>query len=586
MASSAFIPKTAPFANDAIVQLNNALSGATALQRAWLAGFLAGFDAQTAGADLSPQSFAPPKAVEPLTIIFASESGNSEHLAQETAKLARKSGFKPKVIDFADLNVADLSKEQRLIVIAATWGEGEPPARAARSYADLFGPTAPRLEGVSYGVLALGDTAYAEFCAVGKAIDERLAELGATRVVDRVDCDLDFKSPASAWIAKTIETLAPVSEPANNVVAVNFSAREAEIADGGPFKLEITEHINLNSSRSDKETIHLALAFNGATRPYEPGDSLEVFPLNDPSLVDSVLAATGLSSDTSLRTTLETERDITTLSTVTAEKFANVTGHAGAKRILEEGHAKTWVQGRQLIDLLEEHRAPLTAEQLLSLTRPLPPRAYSIASSLREVGDEVHLLVSAVRYETHGRSRTGVASGLIADRLKVGQTLKARIKPNKYFRLPDPSTDIIMIGPGTGVAPFRSFVQERRAIGATGRSWLFFGDRRYTHDFLYQLEWQDALADGSLNRVDVAFSRDAPEKVYVQDRLWQQRRDVVDWLENGACFYVCGDASAMAKDVRKTLVRLFADVKAIASETAEGTVATLERERRYLQDVY
>jgi len=242
--------------------------------------------------------------------------------------------------------------------------------------------------------------------------------------------------------------------------------------------------------------------------------------------------------------------------------------------------------GRQLIDLLETFPARLSAEQLIGLTRPLPPRAYSIASSRKEIGEEAHLLIAAVRYENHGRARAGVASTYIADRLARGGQLRVRLKPNKHFRLPQPSSDIIMVGPGTGVAPFRAFVQERRAIAAGGRSWLFYGDRNYTHDFLYQLEWQDALKDGSLTRLDLAFSRDTPEKIYVQQRLWERRREVVDWLENGANLYVCGDAKAMAKDVRAALVRSFADVKALAREAAENAVAGLERDRRYLQDVY
>ncbi|HEX2725229.1 MAG TPA: sulfite reductase subunit alpha, partial [Beijerinckiaceae bacterium] len=237
-------------------------------------------------------------------------------------------------------------------------------------------------------------------------------------------------------------------------------------------------------------------------------------------------------------------------------------------------------------DLLETFPASLERDQLLALTRPLPPRAYSIASSRTEVGDEAHLLIAAVRYETHGRARAGVASTYVADRLKTGGTVKVALKPNRHFRLPDAATDIIMVGPGTGIAPFRAFVQERRATGASGRNWLFFGNRRFTHDFLYQLEWQEALADGSLARLDLAFSRDAPEKVYVQDRLWAQRRDVVDWLESGARLYVCGDAKAMAKDVRAALARILADVKALSPEAAEAAVTGLDRDRRYLQDVY
>ncbi|MDQ4135887.1 MAG: flavodoxin domain-containing protein [Pseudomonadota bacterium] len=583
MSAAALLPQTAPFADDDRLSLDRVLSGASVTQRAWLAGFLAGLDA-VQGAVAKPD--APPRAAEPLTILFASESGNAERLAQDVAKLARKSGFKPKIVDFADLDVADLTRQSRIVAIAATWGEGEPPSRAVRAYNELMGDGAPRLDGVTFAVLALGDTAYAEFCAVGKALDARLEELGAQRAVARIDCDLDFEAPAAAWIKSTIETLAPAQEARSNVVAIDFAARGGAEASREPVLAEVVDHINLNSSRSDKETIHLALGFDEAAPSYEPGDALELFPENDPALVDAVLASTSLAADSDLRDALRIERDITTLSVKTLESFAALTGHAEARRLIEEGGARAWIEGRQLIDLVQAFPASLSADQLRTLTRPLPPRAYSIASSRKEVGDEAHLLVAAVRYESFGRPRSGVASTYIADRVKAESALRVRLKPNKHFRLPDSTTDIIMVGPGTGVAPFRAFVQERRAVGATGRSWLFFGDRHYTHDFLYQLEWQDALKDGSLSRIDLAFSRDTPDKVYVQHRLFHQRRDVVDWLENGARLYVCGDAKAMAKDVRAALVAAYADVKALPAEAAEAAVATLEREKRYLQDVY
>ncbi|WP_096485190.1 diflavin oxidoreductase [Methylorubrum populi] len=591
MSRQALLPRTAPFGDQERAHLDAALGAATPIQRAWLTGFLAGLDAASGQpAAAAPAPIAPPKAAEPLTILFASESGNSEKLASDVGKLARKQGFKPKVVDFADLDLATLPKAGKVIAIAATWGEGEPPARAVRAYGELMGDAAPRLEGVQFGVLALGDTSYAEFCAIGKALDARFEALGAKRAYDRADLDLDFEKPAADWIKGALKALAPAEAPSDNVVAVDFRAgsedEDAEVSRE-PVVVEVIDHVNLNSSRSDKETIHLALEFEDGAPAYEPGDSLEIFPENDPQLVDEILRATGLSGDEGLRRALLAERDITTLSSTTVERFAKATGHADAKAFAESGEVKAWIEGRHLIDLIERFPAELTAEHLNTVTRPLPPRAYSIASSRKEVGDEVHLTIAAVRYETHGRARSGVASVHVADRIKNGAKLRVRVKPNKHFRLPsDGSTDIIMVGPGTGVAPFRAFVQERRATEAPGRSWLFFGDRHFTHDFLYQLEWQDALEDGSLAKIDVAFSRDQPEKVYVQDRIDQNAAEVVAWLDGGAHFYVCGDAKNMARDVRAAVVRAFETVKGLSSADAEAHVASLERAKRYQQDVY
>ena len=575
------IPKTAPFAEEEIELLNRVVETASAPQRAWLAGFLAGLDASVAA-----QPAAPPKVAEPLTILYATESGNSERLALDAAKAARRLGFKPTLVDMADLDVANLAKVKRLVVVAATWGEGEPPARAARAYAELMADKAPRLDGVEFGVLALGDTAYADFCTIGKAIDERLVALGGKRVAERVDCDLDFAEPALRWIETTLKTLAPAEAARGTVIAVDFSGRQAVAPDLGPVEAEVSEHIDLNSSRSDKETVHLELAFAGAAPPYKPGDSLDLYADNDPAYVDAILKSAGLGADETLRNDLIKARDVTTLSLKTLENYAASTGHQYVKSLLEAGEARNWIAGRQLIDLIEHFPIALSAEQLRAVTRPLAPRAYSIASSRREVGEEAHLLISAVRYRSHGRERSGVASNYVTERLKKGDRVRVKLKPNKHFALPAADRDIIMVGPGTGVAPFRAFVQERRAAGATGKNWLFFGDRTFTHDFLYQLEWQDALKDGALARMDVAFSRDTPQKVYVQHKLWERRRDLVEWLDNGAYFYVCGDAKAMAKDVRTALARAYADVKSVAPEVAEQALRTLESERRYLQDVY
>jgi sulfite reductase (NADPH) flavoprotein alpha-component len=580
--SASPIPKTAPFADDEIDILNRVVGPATAVQRAWLAGFLAGLDASS-GAAASVQPAAAPLTAEPLTILYATESGNSEKLAGDVAKSARKLGFKPSLVDMADLELASLASVKKLIVIAATWGEGEPPGRAIRAYKELMSDAAPRLDGVEFGVLALGDTAYVEFCAIGKALDERFEALGGKRVADRVDCDLDFAEPAAKWIAGTLKTLAPDVAPDTKVIAVDFGVKPAPNLD--IVEAEVTEHINLNSSRSAKETIHLELSFDGVAPAYKPGDSLDVYAENDPAYVDALLMAARLTDNAALRADFIKSRDVTTLSLKTLETYAGF-GQRYVKELLDAGTARNWIAGRQLIDLIEQFPIALDADKLRALTRPLAPRAYSIASSRAEAGEEAHLLVSAVRYETHGRARKGVASNHMAERLKKGARLRVKLKPNKHFVLPSADRDIIMVGPGTGVAPFRAFVQERRATGAKGRNWLFFGDRTFTHDFLYQTEWQDALKDGGLTRMDVAFSRDTPDKVYVQHRIWDKRADLVAWLDGGATFYVCGDAKQMAKDVRATLVRAYADVKSITPDAAEAAVAALERDKRYQQDVY
>jgi sulfite reductase (NADPH) flavoprotein alpha-component len=578
-----FIPKTAPFAEEEIDLLNRVVESANPTQRAWLAGFLAGLDASLAEKETPAVNT---KTPEPLTILYATESGNSERLALDASKLARKMGFKPALIDMADLDMTTLASSRRLMVIAATWGEGEPPARAAHAYAELMSDSAPRLEGVEFSVLALGDTAYADFCTIGKKIDERLEALGGKRVADRVDCDLDFAAPAGGWIESTLKTLAPADAERGTVISVDFSSRQGPVQELGPVQAEVTEHINLNSSRSEKQTFHIELAFDGAAPAYKPGDSLDVYADNDPAYVDALLKAAGLNSDDTLRSDFIKTRDVTTLSLKTVQNYAASTGHQYVKALLADGEARGWIAGRQLIDLIAHFPIALSADQLRELTRPLAPRAYSIASSRLEAGEEAHLLVSAVRYRSHGRDRKGVASNYLAERIKKGARVRVAVKPNKHFALPAADRDIVMVGPGTGVAPFRAFVQERRAAGATGKNWLFFGDRQFTHDFLYQLEWQDALKDGSLARLDTAFSRDTPGKIYVQNKMWDRRRDLVEWLDNGAYFYVCGDAKTMAKDVRAMLASAYADVKSISPDAAEQALRTLEKERRYQQDVY
>jgi sulfite reductase (NADPH) flavoprotein alpha-component len=330
------------------------------------------------------------------------------------------------------------------------------------------------------------------------------------------------------------------------------------------------------------------LGIEGSGLVHAPGDALGIVPVNDPALVDEILAVAGLSGDATAREALSAAQDITTLTRPQVEAYAKLTDSAALKALAADANAlKDWLPGRQVIDLLEAAPTKLDAATLTSLLRPLPGRLYSIASSRAAVEDEIHLLISAVRYETHGRQRRGVASVDIAERRKKGGPLKVYLKPNPHFRLPaDPDRPVIMIGPGTGVAPFRAFMQEREATGAQGRNWLFFGNRHFTHDFLYQLEWQDWKQSGLLTRIDTAFSRDQREKIYVQNRIWEQRHALYSWIEDGAAIYVCGDANAMARDVNHALIRVIADQGDLDEAEAAARLDTLRREGRYLRDVY
>nr|WP_294553440.1 flavodoxin domain-containing protein [uncultured Rhodopila sp.] len=575
------LPSTAPFAEDQIAALNRVISVTTAEQRAWLSGYLAGLQAASGGQAAAPA--APPAKRAPLTILFGTESGNSEALAGQARKVAARLGFAPKVVDMADFTPAQAASTENLLVIAATWGEGDPPQRAVDFYEALMADDAPRFEKTRFAVLALGDRAYAQFCEIGRRIDERLAALGGARIAERIDCDVDFETPANGWIDATLERLnaeVGIKEAGASVIHVDFARPGADAPTRArPFEAEITEHVRLSGSRSTSDTWHVAVSLEGSGIAYEPGDSLGVVPSNDPALADAVLQAAGLSGDETLRGALLDRLDITTLTAKQLEDFARETGTAPLPN--------EWAAGRQIIDLLETAPGRLSAEQLTALLRPLPPRYYSIASSRKAVPEEAHLLIAGLRYVSHGRERAGVASIDITARHRAGDRLKVFLRSNPHFRLPgDNERPVIMIGPGTGVAPFRAFLQEREAVGAAGRNWLVFGHRNYTHDFLYQLELQDWLKSGLLTRLDVAFSRDQPEKRYVQDTLWDVRRDLYAWLRDGAALYVCGDANAMAKDVHAVLLQILADQGKQDEAGAKAELDAIRRDGRYLRDVY
>lgn len=599
MTQLALVPSSAPFSGDEIAALNTVVGRSSPEQRAWLSGFLAGLEARSQdmrSPEPRPAVAAAPAARIPITIVYASESGNAEGLALGAKSAAAKQGFDARVHDMADLEVGHLVKAKNVLVFASTWGEGEPPQRAADFVQMLLSDAAPRLDGVRFAVLALGDSAYANFCETGRQIDERLAALGAIRTNDRVDLDLDFSAHAPRWTTKTLELLRPADASASgSVVHVAFQANDdARIAgteafsEARPLEAEITGLVNLNGSGSTRETWHVEMATEAAGYAYEPGDAIAVVPENDSELVARLLEATGLDDSAGLGEHLRQAADITTLSRTLTQKYAALTGRADVAELAADAQQfQAFAGDRQLVDLFKAYPGKLSAADLKGLLRPLPARLYSVASSPRAHQGETHVLIGAVRWQSHGLDRRGVASTFIADRRKLGDALKVYVKTNRHFRLPqDQQRPVIMIGAGTGIAPFRGFVADRAAQGAKGGNWLIFGERNFTNDFLYQLEWQEHLASGALTRLDLAFSRDQPEKIYVQHRLWDAREDLRRWIGDGAHVYVCGCEKGLWRDVDATLARILSEAAGGDIEAGKAELASLAKAGRYQRDVY
>ncbi|MBO9532526.1 MAG: assimilatory sulfite reductase (NADPH) flavoprotein subunit [Solirubrobacteraceae bacterium] len=537
------------------------------------------------------------------TILYATDTGNSKELAGMLAAAVGAKGVETKVADLSDYKTRGLKDEQDVLLIAATHGEGEPPPAALDFFEFIEGKRAPKLEGVRFAVLALGDSTYEHYCQAGKILDARFEALGAERIADRVDCDVDYEDDADAWIATVADKLTPEAAPtAVAPTAVNGAAPAAPGAPSAyskrnPFPAAILENVILTGRGSTKETRHLELSLEGSGLTYEPGDALGIVAENDPVVVESLLGTLGLSGDetvslkagdVSLREALTHTYEITASTPRFLTQWAEL---SGSKNLLalSEGSAKARTDFLELhhpIDFARKFPVRgVTAEQLLAGLRPLQPRLYSIASSLAAAPDEAHLTVSTVQYRLYLRERIGVASGYLGKRTDE-DTVPVYISENDHFRLPADDQKIIMVGAGTGVAPYRAFLQEREARDASGESWLFFGERHFRSDFLYQVEWQDWLKNGTLNRFDVAFSRDRTPRTYVQDKIRKQGADVYGWLEEGAVFYVCGDANAMAPDVHATLRDIVSEQRGVDAEAAEEYLAELKREHRYKLDVY
>jgi len=608
-----YVPSSAPF---------------TPEQRAWLNGYLAGLFADANLGEVQPQANGAPKSApaEPLLVLYGSQTGTAEQLAKRLAKEAQKRSFAPRVMELNACPPAELVKEPRLVVITSTWGDGDPPDNAVNFWAQLNSDAAPRLEQLHFSVLALGDKNYSDFCGAGKKFDTRLEALGATRIAPRADCDTDYEATANAWMEGLWPALdsarGGTSESANGQSAsrettaelngVSRSTTDVLVTDSpitsapaysrtNPFPARLITNRRLNAPGSAKDTRHFEISLEGSGLTYEVGDALGVMPANCPALVDDIILALGCDgeeavrdpkgAETSLRSALLRNYAITRPTTGLLQLLAERADDAGLKALLNparKADLDKFLYGREVIDcLMQCTAAKLSPAEFTGNLAKLQPRLYSISSSPKAHPGEVHLTVAAVRYDSHGRQRKGVCSTFLADRAETDTPVPVFVQTSHGFRLPsDTNKPVIMIGPGTGIAPFRAFLEERRATGAKGKNWLFFGDQQRKCDFLYQEQLEGMLAEGSLTRLDTAFSRDQAEKIYVQTRMIEHAKELWSWLEEGAHLYVCGDAKRMAKDVDAALHQVIEQIGGRSDEQAAEYVQKLKSDKRYQRDVY
>jgi sulfite reductase (NADPH) flavoprotein alpha-component len=584
-----FIPDNAPF---------------TAEQRAWLNGLLAGlFAHQTA-----PVAQAESKPSHRIAVLYASQSGTAEGLARKLAKELKAQGHQPAVSTLVGYSPAALAAEKYALIFASTYGDGEAPDGVQPFYEELCLEHFPRYERLSYAVFGLGDHHYENFCKFGKDLDTKLAALGANRLVNRVDCDVDVEEPLARWKEELLPRLldsAAIAKPREITVTASVATEEpapsAAFTRDNPVLAPLVDKKDLTHKRSTKTTLHLAFSIEGTGIQYEAGDACGVLPQNDLNLVAEILqklrfngneqVQCGKPESVTLHDALTHHLQITRLNRKMTAEYARQ-GQCGPLLALldpkQQPELDRYLYGRGLIDLLSQFPGVIqTPEELVSILPKLSPRLYSISSSPLAHAGQIHTTVAVVRYSAHDRERGGVCSTLFADRASISDRLPLYIQPNKRFRLPsDTNAPIIMIGPGTGVAPFRGFLHERRALGARGKNWLFFGERSAATDYLYRDELESMLSDGHLTRLDTAFSRDQENKVYVQDRMIEQSAQFWDWLQDGASVYVCGDASRMAKDVHSALQTIVKKQGNLSSAAAEEYVQTLKEQHRYHRDVY
>lgn len=601
-----------PFDQEQAAQLNQIFQTLTAEQQIWLTGYLTaqqGSVTQTAEAPqqvaeyvLNNESESQTNNDRHITVVYGSETGNAQSLAEIFADRLVEHNYTVKLTAMDEIKQKEFKKVEDLFVITATHGEGDPPDNALTFHEFIHSRKAPKLENVRFSVLALGDESYEYFCQTGKDFDAKLLELGAERLTDRQDCDLDFDDLAEKWMNKNIEILNQSTGHGSTETSTETvqSAKEKRYSKSNPYQAEVLENINLNGRGSNKEVRHVELLLDNYGESFEPGDCVVVLPQNEPEIVTLLIETLGWDKDIEIPInddgdTLPLEKaltehfEITKLTKPLLQKAAELFGNT---ELLSQIDNAEWIQqyvdGRDVIDLLTEFpTSELKPETFYKLLRKLPAREYSIASSYEATPDEVHITVGAVRYEAHERTRKGVCSVQLAERIQPGDTLPIYLKKNPNFKFPfDEETPVIMIGPGTGVAPFRSYMQEREELGLSGNTWLFFGEQYFTTDFLYQTEWQAWLKDETLAKLDLAFSRDTEEKIYVQHRIAQQSELFYQWLQDGAAIYVCGDEKHMAKDVHDTIRSVIEQEGDMSEADAEAYLTQMKQEKRYQRDVY
>ncbi|TNI00796.1 assimilatory sulfite reductase (NADPH) flavoprotein subunit [Aeromonas jandaei] len=585
-----------PLSDEQQRQLSQVLATLNTQQLAWVSGYLYGLSQTGLQPAVTGAAVSAPSGN--LTILYGSQTGNAKGVASAIKAQAEARGLPVTLTSMADYKPKQLKKESHLLMVVSTYGEGEPPESAVDLHDQLKKGKIGKLEGLKFAVLGLGDSSYEFFCQTGKDFDDFLAKAGAERIHELASLDVDYQDAAKAWgeqainaIAATLSTGAASSSVAN---AVQQAVGHSQYSKENPFPARLSVNQKITGRDSTKDIRHIEINLEESGLSYQPGDALGVWFDNDAKLVGEVLALTGLSGDEAtahgtLRAALTSHFELTRLHGGFITGLADISGNEALKDLAgDKVQVNALVASAQIVDVLKRFPTALTAEQLIGLLRPLTPRLYSIASSQREVEEEVHLTVGVVRYpQEDGTVRSGGASSFLADRLEEGAEVRVFVEHNDNFRLPaNPDTPVIMVGPGTGIAPFRAFMQEREAQGAEGKNWLFFGNPHFTQDFLYQVEWQRYVKSGQLSRISLAFSRDQAHKIYVQDRLREAGQELYQWLEAGAHFYVCGDANNMAKDVQEALLDVIAEHSQKSREEAEEYLSELRRAKRYQRDVY